>query len=144
MFFGQLALVDASLFAGAAAVISHAEQPARLKMNDDPSLLIQFQESYSRAIQMQAPLAIIGGVFGLLQWLIYGGFFWIFGAFLIFANFPFTFAAIMPINKQLMAMSSKDANSETRNLLIRWGELHFVRTCLGLASTFCFLFASFL
>uniref|UniRef100_A0AC34FW33 DUF1772 domain-containing protein n=1 Tax=Panagrolaimus sp. ES5 TaxID=591445 RepID=A0AC34FW33_9BILA len=143
MFFGQLALIDASLFAGAAALVTHAEQPARLKMDDDKALLIEFQESYTRAAQMQAPLSVLGGIFGLLQWMIYGGFFWLIGAMLIFANFPFTMVAIMPINKQLMAMSTKTVNSEIRNLLVRWGELHFIRTCLGLAATALFFFASF-
>lgn len=60
MFFGQLALIDASLFAGAAALVTHAEQPARLKMDDDKALLIEFQESYTRAAQMQAPLSVLG------------------------------------------------------------------------------------
>ena len=59
MLLGQLALVDAALFAGAATFISYGEHPSRLD-TDDSALLIQFKGSYTRGAQMQAPLAVIG------------------------------------------------------------------------------------
>uniref|UniRef100_A0A914PCI8 DUF1772 domain-containing protein n=1 Tax=Panagrolaimus davidi TaxID=227884 RepID=A0A914PCI8_9BILA len=145
MLFGQLALIDASLCTGGLAIVSHAESPARLKMDDDRLLLIEFQETYPRAAQMQAPLSIIGGILGFLHWLIYGGLFWLFGTFFMSAIVLFTVVAIMPINKQLMAMSTKNpVNSQSRKLIIRWGELHFIRTCFGFAAVLSFLIASLL
>ena len=141
MILGQLALIDAALFAGAAAFVTHAEQPARMK-TDDKALLTQFKISYSNGAQMQAPLAVIGGILGLLQWYIYGGFFWLMGAIFIFANVPYTFGIIMPVNKRLLAMSEKETNVEARSLIEQWGFLHLNRTYMGLVATIFFLFAS--
>lgn len=59
MLLGQLALVDAALFSGAAAYVSVAEQPARLK-TDDRALLNQFKVSYPNAKAMQGLLAATG------------------------------------------------------------------------------------
>ena len=45
------------------------------------------------------------------------------GSLLLLANWPFTMLAIMPVNKRLMAMTSREAGAESRGLLRRWGSL---------------------
>ena len=141
MLAGQLALIVAAVFAGAALYVNIAEQPARLSL-DDRSLLRQWQPSYKRGFAMQAPLAIAGFVFGLLAWWQTGVWLWLLGAVIMIANWPYTLLGIMPTNNRLMATDPALAGSATRELIEKWAGLHAGRTALGLAAVAAFLWAS--
>ena len=138
MFAGDLALAAAALFAGAAFYIGFAEQPARLNL-DDRALLIEWELAYKRGFAMQAPLAIVGFIFGAIAWWLSGRLAFLIGAFVLVANWPWTMLAIVPINRMLMTTALEAAGHESRSLILKWNRLHAVRTVLGFGALFSFL-----
>jgi Domain of unknown function (DUF1772) len=141
MLAGQLALVIAAVFTGAAVYINVAEQPARLQL-DDQALLTQWKAAYKRGTAMQAPLAVIGFLAGMLAWRQAGDWRWLIGAAILIANWPYTFIGVMPTNKSLMATDPAYAGPQSRRLTEKWAMLHGVRAGFGLAATAIFLWAS--
>jgi hypothetical protein len=141
MLTGQLALITAAVFSGAALYINIAEQPARLQL-DDRSLLTEWKPAYKRGLAMQAPLAIVGFLLGMVTWWQTGHVGWALGALLMVANWPVTFFAIMPTNNKLMATGPAAAGPESRAMIQRWGSLHAGRTALGFTASLTFLWAS--
>ena len=141
MLTGQLALMIAALFAGAALYVSVAEQPARLALDPQP-LLSEFVPSYKRGYAMQAPLAAIGFLLGLVAWWQTADWLWLLGALVLVANWPYTLLGIMPVNRQIMAIEPRDASASSTALVAHWGKLHAIRTILGLSATAIFLLAS--
>jgi len=141
MLAGQLALIIAAVFAGAALYVNVAEQPARLRL-DDQSLLGEWKPAYKRGFAMQAPLAIAGFLLGILAWWQTGIALWLAGAFILIANWPYTLLGIMPTNNALMATDPLAAGADSRKLIEKWARLHAVRTALGFAATLAFMWAS--
>jgi hypothetical protein len=139
MIAGQLALLIAGIFTGAALYINFAEQPARLAL-DDSALLIEWKLAYRRGFLLQAPLAVLGCLLGIWAWHSTGRMAFLVGALLMIANWPWTLFVIARINARLMAIAPRDANGESRALMVRWNRVHAVRTILGCLAALAFLF----
>jgi hypothetical protein len=140
MTIGPLALTAAALFTGAAIYVNVAEQPARL-MLDDRALLTEWKPSYKRGAAMQASLALVGFVLGMVSWWqeSHPGF--VVGAIAIIAPWPWTLLVIKPVNDALLATVPEQAGPPSRALIERWGVLHAVRTALGALASLAFLWA---
>ena len=140
MAFGLLALIASAIFAGAAFYVNFAEQPARLTL-DDSALLTEWKPSYKRGATMQAPLALVGFVLGLLAWwqTSHPGF--LVGAIAIIAPWPWTLIVIKPTNDALLATEPDRAGPQSRALIVKWGGIHAVRTVLGGLATAAFFWA---
>jgi hypothetical protein len=90
---------------------------------------------------MQASLAIVGGVLGLVAYFSSLDWRWLLGAAVLLANWPYTIFVIMPTNRHLMNTPAEATTAETRRTLERWGTLHAGRSALGLVATLIFLWA---
>jgi anthrone oxygenase-like protein len=140
MTFGFLALIASAIFAGAAFYVNFAEQPARLTL-DDRALLTEWKPAYKRGAAMQAPLAVVGFLFGMLAWWQVSDSAFLVGAILIIAPWPWTLIVIKPINDALLATDLDKAGPPTHALVVKWGFVHAVRTVLGGLATAAFFWA---
>jgi anthrone oxygenase-like protein len=130
---GLLAVGCCGLFAGAALYINVVEHPARTSCGVEIALR-QWAPSYKRAAIMQASLALVGGVAGVLRWALVGGLGYLGGAFLLLAVVPFTLLVVSPTNKRLLDLHAKGEVGDAHELLRRWNGLHAVRSGLSVAA----------
>ncbi len=140
MIIGELALLTAGLFTGAALHVVVSEQPARLAL-DDRAALVSWQESYDRAKIMQGALAVIGFVLAMLAYVLTTDARWLLGGLLLLANWPWTLVAMRSVNGELGAMETGALPASAPDLIRRWGHLHMVRAALGVASCLIFVWA---
>jgi hypothetical protein len=78
----MLAILAATLFAGAALYINVAEHPARMTLETRVAAL-QWAPSYRYATRLQAPLALFSLVAGTAVWLLGASVAWLVAALLI-------------------------------------------------------------
>lgn len=141
MIVGQLALIAAAAFAGAAIYVNVAEQPARLVL-DDRAMLAQWKRSYDNASVMQAGLALVACALGAVAFFLSHDWRWLLGALLILAPWPWTIFVIMPVNRRLKAAAPDAAQSDTRASVEHWGRLHAGRSAFGISATLVYLWAA--
>jgi hypothetical protein len=115
MAFGLVALIAAAIFTGAALYVNVAEQPARLLL-DDRALLTEWKPSYKRGAAMQAPLALLGCLLGLIAWWQTQQPGFLAGAIAMIAPWPWTLIGIKPTNEALLATEPDQSGPQTRAL----------------------------
>jgi uncharacterized membrane protein len=135
-----LATFCTGLFAGAALYITVVEHPARMECGTALAVT-EFDPSYRRATVMQASLAIVGFLAAMVSFAFASSSVWLLGGICIVAVIPFTLIVILPTNKKLLDPSLNRNSEAARQLLVRWGRLHAVRTVLSLAAFVVFVWA---
>ena len=133
-----VATLSAGLFSGAAIYINAVEHPARLSCGTELAVR-QFAPSYRRATVMQASLAVTGCLTGLWSaWVARDA--WIaLGAILLGAVVPLTLLVILPTNNRLLDPTLDARSDQARQLLIRWGRLHAIRSISSTAAFVLFV-----
>lgn len=97
-----------------------------------------FVRMYWKAAPMQAGLALVGSVSGVVAWLGGSGTAWLAGALLLGSVVPWTLLVIKDVNDRLLAPDLDPAAPEIAGLLRRWGRLHAIRTGASLLAFACF------
>ena len=136
--FELIAATCAGLFAGAACFITIVHHPAASALGDETAARL-FPPMYRRAAPMQAGLAVVGSVAGLLAALTGGGALPLLGALLLGSIVPYTLVRMKPTNDQLLAPGLDPAAPEIPGLLERWGRMHGVRSLLSSLAFLIFL-----
>jgi hypothetical protein len=85
---------------------------------------------------MQAPLALLGFLLGVWGFYQTGRVTLLLGGLFMLVNWPWT---LLAVNNRLMAMEATQASAASRDLIVRWNALHFVRTLLGVLAVVSFL-----
>jgi uncharacterized membrane protein len=137
-----IAVLACSWFAGAAVYITAVEHPARMSCGTEIAAT-QWAPSYKRATLMQAPLALIAGILGIIRGAAGDdGALWLIGGVLILAVVPFTLVVIRPTNDRLLEPQRDRRSDETLRLLTSWGHLHAVRSVVSVVASILFVFAA--
>ena len=140
MIVGAFTLIVTSGFSVTCAYVNIVEQPARLPLAPS-ALLAQWRVSYSRGTAMQLSLAILASVLGVITYVTTRDVRWLYGVGCLLAIAPYTLLVVMPVNRQLSAMSDADADDRVMPLVRSWGWRHAIRGALGFAATILFLWA---
>jgi len=125
-----LATACAGTFFGAATYINLVEHPARMSCGREVAVR-EFDPSYARASVMQAALAILGCLLGLVAAWSLRDVTTAIAAALLGLVVPFTLIVIFPTNKQLLAPHLDATSDNAGALLARWNRLHAVRSLLS-------------
>jgi len=130
----MIAAFTAMLFAGAALYVNVVEHPARMGL-ETRSAARQWAPNYKRATLMQAPLALVSLLSGVMAWLLGASTWWFAAALLIGSVVPYTVLVVMPVNHKILEPDRDLSSVETRELLQKWARLHGVRTALSLVAS---------
>jgi hypothetical protein len=139
MLLAESATLATALFTGAAVYVTLVEHPVRLACSNEIAVT-QWRPSYHRATVMQASLAVAGAIAGIAAWLHGEGCIWLLSGLILGSVVPFTLLIMWPTNQQLEDEALDLSSGKARSLLVRWGNLHAVRSALGLLALITMLF----
>ena len=120
MISGQLALVTAALFTGAAIYVSAVEHPARMALETAPCSP-NGSRPISAALPCRRASPLIGFLLGAWAFWETQNWLWLAGGLTLLAGWPYTLLVILPTNNRLLATPIEAANAETRALIAQMG-----------------------
>lgn len=122
--------LTAGAFAGACLYIMLVQHPVRVALAPGPALG-DFRAVIPRAEKVQVPLLVVCLLSVVLHLVV--SFSWpvAAGGLLMLVVLVGTVAAVLPINRRLLAGDRDDRLAETPAALARWGTLHALRTVLA-------------
>ena len=135
---GLFAFAAACAFVGAALYISLVEQPARMAL-DVRAMLQEWRRSHWRGFVTLATVAVIGAVFGWIDYARSGDVRWLIGATVFVLSWPYAYFLVVPVNLEIYAVPREETGSRSRELMRDWGLLEWGQTAIGLAA--CWFFA---
>ena len=141
MIFSAIALFTCGAFFGAAVYISLVQHPAAI----DAGVAVGgrfFPPMYNRAAPVQILLAVTGFLSGIAAWFSTDNILWIIGALLLISVVPITLIIIKPINDILLSPDNDPESEETRQLLLRWGPKHWIRSVVSGLSFLVYIYAA--
>ena len=133
-----VATLATGVFAGAAIYVSLVEHPARVSCGTALALR-EFSPSYRRGAIMQASLALVGCVTGVIGGWLGNDIASVIAGLLLGALVPFTLVVILPTNKRLLDPALDAHDAEAGRLLTHWGRLHAVRSMVSAAAFLMFV-----
>lgn len=131
----KIAFLFSSIFFGDCFYISIVEHPARM-VCPIPAALKQWRNSYPIAAKLQVFLLLVGSILATISYFSNGQTMWLMAALFLFINLPYTVIFLLPTNEMLY---KTDEEKTVKQLLERWGQRHFLRTCLSFVSTIIIL-----
>lgn len=131
-----------AVFFGAAVYISLVQHPAANETGQEFTTRF-FRPMYRRGAVMQASLAVVGTLSGILAYVSGSGAIWLLAALLLGSVVPITLLVIRPVNDQLMSQTLDSSSSLAGELLARWGRLHGLRVFGSGLSFFVCLIAAY-
>jgi hypothetical protein len=126
------------IFCGASLYVNFVEHPARMSCGLEVAVR-EFAPSYRRATVMQASLAVAGLLFGLAAAWRVSDITVAVAAALLGAVVPFTWVAVLPVNRRLLDQGLDRNSPRAGSLLGRWNRLHAVRSGLSAIAFALFL-----
>lgn len=141
MIFTTIALFSCGIFFGAAVYISLVQPPAAIEAGVAVGGRF-FPAMYNRAAPMQIILALVGFLSGIAAWLSTDNILWIAGALLLISVVSITLIIIKPINDILLSPENDPESEQTRQLLLKWGPKHWIRTVVSGLSFFVYIYAT--
>jgi Domain of unknown function (DUF1772) len=134
-----VAIISAGVFSSWALYVSIVEHPARMSAGAAAGVA-QFRESYQRAAPWQATAAALSLIAGAVASWLGAQWVWVLGGLVVALAIPFTLLIIMPTNRRLL--SGALDHDEAMALLSRWGQLHAVRSALGIVGVVALLWTA--